>query len=129
MTPHLTRIRRLITEFKFKPLFVEELGWEDLRSAPLTVTVDGQSFTLRGVAEKRGLLLLQCDALPPYAMRRKIDQEVTWTTSSTTTSSIGWGRRMRTGRRSRRRFVIEFMHLTSGRVLSQGWRLWWLAIL
>ncbi|HHY58353.1 MAG TPA: SAM-dependent methyltransferase [Chloroflexi bacterium] len=77
MTPDLTRIRRYITEFKFKPLFVEELGWEDLRSAPLTVTVDGQSFTLRGVAEKRGLTLLQCDALPPYAMRRRIDQEVT----------------------------------------------------
>ena len=70
-------IRRLITEFKFKPLFVEELGWEELRSAPLTVTVDGQRFTLCGVAEKRGLLLLQCDALPSSAVRRKLDQEVT----------------------------------------------------
>lgn len=77
MTPNLTHIRRLITEFKFKPLFVEELGWEDLRSAPLTVTVDGQRFTLCGVAEKRGLLLLQCDALPSSAVRRKLDQEVT----------------------------------------------------
>ncbi|MFN3982119.1 MAG: Eco57I restriction-modification methylase domain-containing protein, partial [Caldilinea sp.] len=77
MTPSLTHIRRYITEFKFKPLFVEELGWEELRSAPLTVTVDGQVFTLRGVAEKRGLTLLQCDALPPYAVRRWIDHAVT----------------------------------------------------
>lgn len=77
MTPDPTRIRRYITEFKFKPLFVEELGWDDLRSAPLTVTVDGQNFTLRGVAEKRGLVLLQCDALPPYPVRRQIDREVT----------------------------------------------------
>jgi hypothetical protein len=77
MTPDPTRIRRYITEFTFKPLFVEELGWDDLRSAPLTVTVAGQHFTLRGVAEKRGLVLLQCDALPPYPVRRQIDREVT----------------------------------------------------
>ena len=77
MTPDPAHLRRYITEFNFKPLFVEHLGWENLRSAPLTVTVDGQLFTLHGVAQKRGLALLQCDALPPYAVRRKLDHEVT----------------------------------------------------
>jgi hypothetical protein len=33
----LTHIRRLITEFKFKPLSVEELGWDNVRTVPLTV--------------------------------------------------------------------------------------------
>ncbi|MBK8797265.1 MAG: hypothetical protein IPM07_13355 [Anaerolineales bacterium] len=55
MTSDSARLRRYITEFNFKPLFVEELGWEDLRD----------------VAEKRGLPLLQCDALPPYAVRAR----------------------------------------------------------
>jgi hypothetical protein len=77
MSPDPARLRRYITEFNFKPLFVEELGWDNVRTAPLTVQAGDQTFTLTALAQKRGLLLLLCPALPPYAVRRRIDREVT----------------------------------------------------
>src|SRR5690606_6812597 len=77
MSPDPARLRRSITEFNFKPLFVEELGWDDVRTAPLTVQAGDQPFMLTALAQKRGLLLLLCPAIPPYAVRRMIDIEVT----------------------------------------------------
>ena len=77
MTTDLTRIRHYITDFQFKQLFLEELGWDDARSAPLNVTVDGAGYTLHAVAQKRGIVLLACPEIPPYAVRRRIDKEVT----------------------------------------------------
>jgi hypothetical protein len=63
MSPDPARLRRPITEFNFKPLFVEELGWDDVRTAPLIVYVNDQPFTLKALAQKRGLLL-HCPAMP-----------------------------------------------------------------
>ena len=64
MSPDPARLRRSITEFNFKPLFVEELGWDDVRTAPLSVQAGDQPFTLTALAQKRGLLLLLCPVLP-----------------------------------------------------------------
>ncbi len=77
MSPEPSRLRRYITEFNFKQLFIEELGWDNASPTPLTVTVDGAPYTLRPVAEKRGIVLLSCPQIPPYAVRRQIDREVT----------------------------------------------------
>ena len=77
MTTALDKIRNYVTTFQFKKLFIDELGWDNVRSAPLTVNVDGTTHMLHPVAEKRGLTVLACSAIPPYAVRRRIDREVT----------------------------------------------------
>lgn len=45
---------------------------------PLDVQVDGQTYLLRPIAQKRGLiaLALRSQALPPYVRRRKIETQV-----------------------------------------------------
>ena len=62
-------------------LFIEELGW-DHHSAQLTVEVDGHTYTLSAMAEKRGVQIFQCQrdavgSIPDYATRRKIETQVT----------------------------------------------------
>ena len=52
------RIRRQLADFALEPLFIEELGW-DRYSAELEIVVDGQSYVLRGFAEKRGMVAVQ----------------------------------------------------------------------
>jgi len=71
------RIRRQLADFALEPLFIEELGW-DRYPGQLEVAVDGRMFTLRGLAEKRGMVAYLCtaeDGLPLYPMRRKIEEQ------------------------------------------------------
>jgi len=78
-TFNLKRSRKFLQQFNFTDLFIEELGWEHY-TATLTVEVDGQSFTLQAVAEKRGMVACIClctTGCPDYATRRKIDHRVT----------------------------------------------------
>ena len=81
MALDVSRVRRLLRSFDFSRLFAEELGWDRYTSS-LSVTVDGRDYSLEAVAEKRGLVAFECqspaeDGVPPYAVRRKIERQVT----------------------------------------------------
>jgi hypothetical protein len=80
MTLSVPRVRHYLRECNLEKLFIEELGW-DRHSARLAVAVDGQTYALSAIAEKRGVQIFQCqpDAagnIPDYAIRRKIDTQV-----------------------------------------------------
>jgi hypothetical protein len=66
--------------FDFKKLFIQELGW-DKHSISLPVAVDGRTFILQAVAEKRGMQVFELAApsdgeFPDYDTRRKIERQV-----------------------------------------------------
>ncbi len=82
MAPDRQRIQQYLKAFDFRTLFIEELGWDTLREAPLTLSVDGQSYTLRPLVEKRGFKVYTCspDAkgqVPGSAIMHKIERELT----------------------------------------------------
>ncbi|MBI3989587.1 MAG: SAM-dependent methyltransferase, partial [candidate division NC10 bacterium] len=74
------RMRRCLKDFDFTTLFVEELGW-DRHAARLEVFVDGLTFILSVIAQKRGMVAFTCAPLsdgriPDYPTRRKIERQV-----------------------------------------------------
>ncbi len=69
-------VRRCLKSFDFDTLFREHLGW-DRYQASLAVTIDGQTFNLSAVAEKRGFVAYACESLPDRQVRLKIDHQVT----------------------------------------------------
>lgn len=74
------KIRQYFKEFKFAQLF-NELGWEH-HSVQLKVTVDGETFLLDSVAEKRGFAVFACSpssggGIPQRPHRLRIDSQVT----------------------------------------------------
>ncbi|HZT99997.1 MAG TPA: DNA methyltransferase, partial [Ktedonobacteraceae bacterium] len=82
MTPDKQRIQRYLKAFDFKPLFVDELGWDYLKEPPLIVCSKEQSYTLRPLVEKRGVKVYVCDpdaqgCVPDDTRMRQIDREVT----------------------------------------------------
>ena len=81
MTLSVSRIQHYLKSFKLEKMFIEELGW-DRHFGKLLIEVDGTSYTLSAVAEKRGIQIFTCvpDAdgqIPDYATRRKIEKQVT----------------------------------------------------
>ena len=98
------RARRALAEFHLEPLFVEELGW-DRYPSHLDVHLDGETYLLRGVAEKRGMAALvheSGDDVPDYATRRKIERQaaksvhehlIVYTDADRTTQVWQWVRR------------------------------------
>ena len=81
MTIDISRIRQYLKTFDLQPLFIEELGW-DHHSAEYEALVDGQTFTLTAIAEKRGMTAFRCASLedgtiPDYPTRRKIERQTT----------------------------------------------------
>ena len=81
MTLSVSRIQHYLKSFKLEKLFIEELGW-DRHSGKLLIEVDGTSYTLSAVAEKRGVQIFTCPPgaggiIPSYATRRKIEKQVT----------------------------------------------------
>lgn len=72
-----TRGRRLLAEFDFESLFIEELGW-DRYGGHLDITVDGSTYQLEGVAEKRGMVafvLRSTDGIPDSPTRRRVERQ------------------------------------------------------
>ncbi len=70
--------RALLKAGKLKELFAE-IGWDNARLRQ-PVSVDGETFTLTAVAQKRDVYILECVAggdgkIPPYKRRRKIQVE------------------------------------------------------
>ena len=75
----VTSTRKYLKNFDFKPLFIEELGW-DRCGNQIDITLDGNSFVLSAVAEKRGMVAFTCSFLPnghipDYSTRRKIERQ------------------------------------------------------
>src|SRR5271165_2991506 len=79
MPMNTSRARQLLRNFDFRPLFIDELGWDRYNSG-LEITVPGSSVTLSAVAQKRGMVAYRCppicERLPNYSQRRKIEHQV-----------------------------------------------------
>ena len=78
MKTNRTNLQRALRAFDFRKLFLEELGWDNY-AAPLPVQVDGATYTLQGIAEKRGVaafVLTSTGGLPDHSLRRKIERQV-----------------------------------------------------
>ena len=76
----MSQIAQQLQAFKFVDLF-NQLGW-DRFSVGIEKEVGGQVFKLQPVAQKRGIQILHClpdseGAIPPYAIRQKIERKVT----------------------------------------------------
>src|SRR4030065_2831005 len=81
MTLSVPRVRHYLKNFELEKLFIEGLGW-DRHSAVFDVPIDGNSFTLRAVAQKRGVQIFECrsDAagkIPDHNLRRRIERQIT----------------------------------------------------
>jgi hypothetical protein len=81
MTLSVARVRHYLQDFNFERLFVDELGW-DRHATSLSVIVDGRTYSLQGLAEKRGVQILLCNPgadgkIPNHPTRRKIERQVT----------------------------------------------------
>jgi type I restriction-modification system DNA methylase subunit len=77
----ISRVREHLENYRFQDLFIEELGWDRHRAAPLTSEIDGVSYTLQVLAEKRGLVAFICSpdsqgCVPLYTIRRQIEKQV-----------------------------------------------------
>jgi hypothetical protein len=75
-------IRQRLHAFDFAELFTQELGWDWYEAEWPVVEADDRRFLLKGVAEKRGLVVVHCvpedgGDLPDYALRKKIETQVT----------------------------------------------------
>jgi len=72
------QIRRRLQAFDFTPLFIEELGWDHHRGT-LQVHVEGETYPLEAIAQKRGMVayVCRCEPLPEYRLRRRIEHQVT----------------------------------------------------
>src|SRR5260370_30392068 len=76
------RVREALKRFDFASLFIEELGWDQHRLKPLSVSVNGTAYRLDAIAEKRGMVAFLCEPdadegpMPDYATRRKIENQV-----------------------------------------------------
>jgi hypothetical protein len=75
-----TKARQCLKEFDFRTLFIEEMGW-DHHISSLEVFVDGIAYTLKTVAQKRGMVVFVClpmddGPIPDYPTRRKIERQV-----------------------------------------------------
>ena len=73
--------RKLLHQFNFKTLFLDELGWDD-HDESLTLAVGDKTVTLDAIAAKRGMGAYLC-TMPrqgcsyDYSTRRKIEAELT----------------------------------------------------
>lgn len=85
--PHDDLIRTDIRNFAFRELF-NEIGWDNFGRANewgisnvLAYEVDGTTYTLTPVAQKRGFQVYECSpaangGIPPHATRQKIDRKL-----------------------------------------------------
>lgn len=78
---NIDKIRTHLNNLNFKDLFIQELGW-DRHDGTLGIQLDGTTYTLRAIAQKRGVQIFECPApengkIPDYATRKKIERQVT----------------------------------------------------
>lgn len=79
MQINLERSRQYLKQFQLRSLFVEELGWDNYSGSSLSLSVDGKTYTLTAIAEKRGQVVYTClaedGAIPISNIRTKIHKE------------------------------------------------------
>jgi hypothetical protein len=76
----MSQIPQQLQAFKFIELF-NQLGWDRL-TVGLEKEASGHFYSLQPIAQKRGIQILRClpdsdGAIPPYAIRQKIERKVT----------------------------------------------------
>lgn len=81
MTIDRARVREVLDSFDIKRLFIEELGWDHPPSERLSVMVDGVTYCLEPIAQKRGMVVYRFDAasddaLPDHPTRQKLERLV-----------------------------------------------------
>src|SRR5260221_1197735 len=81
VTQQRTQIATYLRAFDFRKLFIEELGWDRYRGNLQVETKGWATYTLEGVAEKRGVVALVCgpDApggIPDYPTAKLIEDQV-----------------------------------------------------
>ncbi len=124
------RIRQSLQSFDFRRLFVQELGW-DRHSGSVTVAVDGETYSLQPIAEKRGFQVFECPpgaagTVPDHPTRSKIERQVAksahehiiiYTDAAKTVQKWQWVRR-ELGRPLARR-EYDFFKGHTGELLAQ----------
>ncbi|MBI4332708.1 MAG: SAM-dependent methyltransferase [Chloroflexi bacterium] len=76
-----TLIRQKLKSCDLRALFIEELGWNHHRAAPLIVEDAGVNYVLNAIAEKHGMVAYECQPgpegqIPDYPTRGKIERQV-----------------------------------------------------
>lgn len=130
MPLNVARVRQCLQNFDFRALFVQELGW-DKHPAGLTVAVDGTTYSLQPVAEKRGFQVFVCPSpdggtFPDHPTRSKVERQVAksahehiiiYTDAAKTAQKWQWVRR-ELGRPLARR-EYDFFKGHTGELLAQ----------
>jgi len=80
MTSDLGRLRARLKQGSFRELFIEELGW-DRHEQTIMVAIEGKTWSVKAIAEKRGMVAYVCTSppgvgVPDYSARRKIERRV-----------------------------------------------------
>ena len=130
---NLRETRQYLKESEFKPLFIEELGW-DHYTQTLNITVDETEYTITAIAEKRGMVTFHCSAtdeghIPERKTREKIQRQVAksshenlivYTNAEKTTQIWQWAGREHGKPITRREYRYD--HRQSGELLIQKLR-------
>jgi hypothetical protein len=69
-------VRKCLKSFDFETLFREYLGW-DRHNASLAIPINGTTWQLTAVAQKKSFTAYVCPSIPDRATRLKIDHQVT----------------------------------------------------
>jgi hypothetical protein len=80
MPLNLDSARERLKTFDFRHLLIEELGWDRHHARPVVVELNKTKYTLNALAEKRGMVVFECEPgpdghVPDYPARRKIERE------------------------------------------------------
>jgi hypothetical protein len=76
MSVNKARVGHYLRNFELQKLFIDELGWDRLNTF-LPVAAGDKELKLYGFAEKRGVQVFACPAMPDYNLRRHIEKQVT----------------------------------------------------
>jgi len=73
------RAQKYLQKFDFESLFIEELGWDTVDRVTLPFEMDGNSFEVVSIAQKRGFIVYQCltPEIPARPIRVKLDRQLT----------------------------------------------------
>jgi hypothetical protein len=137
MSLNVPHLRQCLQDFDFRSLFIGELGW-DKHVASLVTAVDGKTYKLQPIAEKRGFQVFECPApdggtVPDHPTRSKIERQVAksahehiiiYTDAGKTTQKWQWVRRQLGRPLARREY--DFFKGHTGEMLAQ--RLQYLAV-
>lgn len=80
MAVNVEMLKDRLSKFDIKGVLVEELGWDRYQTPPLRIPIEGETYSLEAIAEKRGLAVYVCQpdsegAIPAYPIRRKIEKQ------------------------------------------------------